>query len=1723
MSGVWVPVLASMKGFIAEVNRGADQAVSSAGSKLKKGLSDATKDGGADAAAKMARAVEAQTQKISTARKAQAQAAADAEVAEQKLKTMMESGTASASQIARAEEAVATAKRKHETASNQVARGERDLEAVRQGGSATASSLARAEDALANAKDKAATKQGALRTTELQLDEARANAKTAADNVANAELNLINTRDRYGANTRETANAEKQLETAKRQAASADDQVATAAGRVTKARAEVANATDNVRAKSMSHKAAQDEVSRSERRAGDEASSAGKKIRGMGGDMDAANPKAKNLTGSLMGVAGKAGVAAGAFLGVQGVTSVLGAGFDRLQNIERAEIGFKNIGLTADETKAQMAKLSDQVTGTSVSLSDAAKYSAMFAQSGVKMGQPMDDTIQAFTNLSAAASGTGVDVGNVMTQISAAGRLMGGDAMQLQQAGINIYQYVADYMGKSVEEVKKLGEEGKISFEDVIGAVNKGTGNLAKDMGETMSAKMANMKTALASLGAAIIEPLMGPMTTAVTGLTNLLKGLIGPLKAVGSWAKEHKPIIYGVAAAFAYFGSVLAAAAFVEKVKNIESFGGALMNMAKGTKIATAAQWAFNTAANANPMIWIATAIAAVVAGLVLFFTKTETGRKMWAAFTGFLKDAWDATVQAVKAGYESYIKPVWDGLVSGAQMVWDKLQTFFGWIKDAFSGLKSLFVDGDFTGALSQAFGLDEDSPIVDHFLTIRDTVMTVFNFIKEKFLDLGTAFGQFRDTWLVPIGNAVQGIVNTVIIPAFNLLGSVGDWVFKNVLGPAMSFFGSVIQLVWQSVIMPTFEAIKAGVNLVGQIIGIIVNTVIVPAWNFLGTMIKSVWDNIINPVWDFIKNAVGVLADILTGNFDNIGNRFSGMGQAISDIVHGVIKVAMDYFKGLVEMVGNAWQGFKQVVGAVVNFVKDRIADMIHNLGSIPGKIAGIFSDAGQWLINAGYSIISGLWEGMKSAWEGVKNWLSDHLSFSAIGSLVGLAAGGVVESNADGSVSAYAAGGIRRLERYANGGGRENHRAMIAPAGAWRVWAEPETGGEAYIPLASSKRQRSTAILDNVAQRFGYTLVDQFGQPYKDRYSGDLGPQNVQHFANGAVRSSEDLDRFVKGGFGAPRPLEGTPYVWGGGLTANWGDCSGAMSGIAAFATGVPIQGRKFATSNEASWLSSHGFIRGRGGPGDLRIGFKNGGPAGGHTAGTLPNNVNVEMGGARGNGQYGGGAAGAWDSYFNEFFYLPVGPAFAKPEIGGLGDLGGKPGMPGVTAGTLTAPDMSGGYMDTTGTGAGRSGSSGSSSQPQSISDMAGTVAKEAVSGQVKDILGVFGIPDTLPSWVVGGQQLAAEARKPQGSANAASTSVAEDHAADIHDEAVTTMTPSQLASTPQISAAPTFDVAKPKPLPPQWGPEFFAYEIARQAKAMNLGPDGAKIGVATALVESGDPMKMYANNQVPESLKYRHDAVGSDYDSVGLFQQRNNGAWGTVADRMDPFRSAGMFFRELAKFDWRAMEAGAAAQRVQRSAFPGRYSGKMGRAQAMVRSTGLFDTGGVLPHEGMAVNLSGKPEAILTGDQWKLLASLGDQLPTLVGQATTAGISTAGMAGVNAIAPGMGTMAMPAVNAVAGYAGAVTSGWTSALMTAARQTADAVTEPFTSEMGNITAPIGQAIHGVMANSAVPESPEVANQARNGGPAPVVINVQNVDQAIEAKKHLEARALAGFM
>ena len=49
-----------------------------------------------------------------------------------------------------------------------------------------------------------------------------------------------------------------------------------------------------------------------------------------------------------------------------------------------------------------------------------------------------------------------------------------------------------------------------------------------------------------------------------------------------------------------------------------------------------------FNAVLSANPIGLIVTAVAALTAALVWFFTQTETGQQIWSSFVEWIKQAW-------------------------------------------------------------------------------------------------------------------------------------------------------------------------------------------------------------------------------------------------------------------------------------------------------------------------------------------------------------------------------------------------------------------------------------------------------------------------------------------------------------------------------------------------------------------------------------------------------------------------------------------------------------------------------------------------------------------------------------------------------------------------------------------------------------------------------------------------------------------------------------------------------------------------------------------------------------------------------------------------------------------------------------------------------------------------------------------------------------------------
>ncbi len=126
------------------------------------------------------------------------------------------------------------------------------------------------------------------------------------------------------------------------------------------------------------------------------------------------------------------------------------------------------------------------------------------------------------------------------------------------------------------------------------------------------------------------------------------------------------------------------------------------------------------------------------------------------------------------------------------------------------------------------------------------------------------------------------------------------------------------------------------------------------------------------------------------------------------------------------------------------------------------------------------------------------------------------------------------------------------------------------------------------------------------------------------------------------------------------------------------------------------------------------------------------------------------------------------------------------------------------------------------------------------------------------------------------------------------------------------------------------------------AATIVDVARARNLPRQAAVVAVATALQESN--LRNLASSAVPASLKYPHEGQAVNYDSIGLFQQRASAGWGSVAQLMSPRTATGLFYDRLLKVPgWQNLSVTAAAQAVQRSAYPSAYQKHESRARQVV------------------------------------------------------------------------------------------------------------------------------------------------------------------------------------
>lgn len=843
------------------------------------------------------------------------------------------------------------------------------------------------------------------------------------------------------------------------------------------------------------------------------------------------------------------------------------------------------------------------------------------------LGTPMDELGGKSADLVAMGADLAATFGGPTSDaVSALGAVLRGETDPIERYGISIKQ--ADIKAKMAE----MGLEG-LSGEAEKQAQAQATLALLTEQSASAQGQFARETDTAAHKAQVAQAKIDDAKETIGTALLPVMAMVTDALAKVAEQVGKHPKLFIALA------GAVGAVSAAIVGIATVSSVVNALGGMAKIAGVASKAMTGLKAAMAVftGPVGLIVAGIAAVVAGLTLFFTKTETGKKLWAQFTEFLGTAWDWAVEKFKAGIEwitstfgpvfsqigSYLSGVWDTTVEKVTVAIDK-------VKSIVSGALDFWKTGDSTD-YAEALGMNPDSPIFtaleffrDKLIGLKDFAIEAWGLMKEKWAEFTTGFGQFYETWVAPVFELFKA--------AAGLLWEGVKQYFDS-LKQGWELLAQGFQIVWESVLKPVFGFVVDAVKAWADFLLPIFQTLIPAAWEFLATSIKSVWENIIKPAWGLMRDTFGIVADILTGNFENLGNRFSSMGDHIMGVVTGPLQVAWDVLKAgvtaAIEVAKAVINQFRDAVGRMVSAVKGKIDDLVAGFRAMPGKIKAAFASAGTWLLEAGKNIIRGLAQGVRNAAGMVENAVRAVIPDNIERFVPGLHLGGVVPAFARGGVLPNVPG-VSRSER------------------------DPILGWSTKRKQPIARVEPGEFIVNRDATRKNLPLLAAINGGKLNGKIGDLG---LPGYADGGVVGFRDVLKFLRGGTVAgnstPRSLEGAPYVWGGGLDGNWGDCSGTQSAVAALVAGVDTTGRKFATGTQGSWLSQNGFKRGRGpGKNAFETAYFNGGPWGGHTAGTLFDEkgkaINIEMGGGRGNGQIGGPAAGSRNSQFSDVWWHPL-------------------------------------------------------------------------------------------------------------------------------------------------------------------------------------------------------------------------------------------------------------------------------------------------------------------------------------------------------------------------------------------------------------------------------------------------------------------------------------------
>ena len=341
----------------------------------------------------------------------------------------------------------------------------------------------------------------------------------------------------------------------------------------------------------------------------------------VGSGISQVGEKTGKLSSSLI-------VGGGVVSGMGVALNMMGSGHK--QAADQLEQAVKNSGKSFEDYRGQFDKAILKQQGFGRSAIDTQEALRKLTQSTNDPKKALAE-MGVVSDLAAAKNISLSEAADIMSKV-----LIGKGGRALSQFGI--------IMGSSKDKTKDV--------ETAVDALSKKVDGQASKSVDNFGAQVNVAKTRLTDWGASMGEK-VGPVLTA-----------LGPTL-----------MIVGVAMDLFRAKQVATAAATLAGTAVVEGSSIA-------TKAAAAGQWLLNVAMSANPIGIIIVAIAALVAGLIWFFTQTKLGKEVWHNMVTGIGVAWNWL-------WNSVIKPVGDFIVFSFKTIGSIAGTVFSTIGSIISGV--------------------------------------------------------------------------------------------------------------------------------------------------------------------------------------------------------------------------------------------------------------------------------------------------------------------------------------------------------------------------------------------------------------------------------------------------------------------------------------------------------------------------------------------------------------------------------------------------------------------------------------------------------------------------------------------------------------------------------------------------------------------------------------------------------------------------------------------------------------------------------------------------------------------------------------------------------------------------------------------------------------------------------------------------------------------------